>query len=636
MDKQKAKEHVLEQLKLKISSYNLPEKVENIPLSDEYEIVKYNDNIEDLIDPLAEFYLAKKYFVYFADRYGYIEDRANKRIFGFKAYDFQRNLIIPSIIDNRFVIFRKARQVGCSVISGLYALWKINFNIAQDVLIVSKSKMDAQDFKAKAPSITYERMPPFLKTKTTRDGQNLTTLKLVNNSRIVVRAQSPDSGRGMTPSLIILDEAAFMPYAEEIWASIFPSLSVSKGQCFIISTSNGVGNFYHQMWLKASQNENDFVPVFIPWWKFPGRDNPWLDKINSEDIEWIKKEIGEETVKQIQNNITKDLIRGEEYSILWDKLLEEFIDQEEKKNLSYDGERENKPWLKTQHDNMPTRQFYQEILARFLGSGNTVIKREAIEKMESQIREPILVDAMAKDEPVRGLNIFESPKQEINYTLISDVATGAGTDYSTMQIFRDDTLEQVAEHKAQIDTKTFGSFVKKVARYYNQAYVVIETNQGLSVFNEVFLHETDPYMNVYYELKKKAYRGFHTTELNRKLMIDELIYNLENEVLTIYSERTIEEIKVFIWHNSKAQASKGYNDDLVLPLMIFSFLMKYGNMKGKLLGFATRDQMIGMYDDEESEEAVREYELARQEIETKKRVQDTFGIEWDFYEELVK
>ena len=119
--------------------------------------------------------------------------------------------------------------------------------------------------------------------------------------------------------------------------------------------------------------------------------------------------------------------------------------------------------------------------------------------MEEDLKAPLQVDQLYDGHSIYGLHIFEEPVDGLNYTLLSDVMTGAGTDYSTFIIFRDDTLEQVAEYKAQLDTKKLGKIIKDVAKYYNYAYVIIETNQGLSVFNEVFLDEKDPYENCFYE-----------------------------------------------------------------------------------------------------------------------------------------
>lgn len=637
MDKQEKEQHVLEQLQNKIDEYDLPESVEEISQSKhkwsgEFLEVKYNDGTKDLIDPLTEFYLCKKYFIYFADRYGHILDVENKRIFAFKAFDFQKEIVIPALMDNRFVIFRKCRQIGASVVSGMYALWKINFNIAQFVIVVSKTRKDAQSFKEKA-MITYDRLPSFLKSKPTRDGQNMTTLKLVNNSRLEVRAQSPDAGRGDTISLVILDEAAFMPYADEIWSSVLPALSNSKGQCFIISTSNGVGNFYHQMWTKAEQGENDFFPVYIPWWKFPGRDNPWVEELEKKDVIFLEKALGFEKVEEVKKELTIDMLK-EGKDTYWKLLLNEFIHQKEQEALNYDGPRNEKPWLKQMYDAASNvRTFNQEILSKFLGSGNTVVSVQALERIERNIKESIISDLVMGEE-MKGLEIFQEPVEDVTYSMFCDVSSGAGEDYSTMQVFRDDTLEQVAEYKRMIDTKAFGNNIKKVGKYFNFAYVVIETNQGMSVFNEVYLHDEDPYPNVYYEFKGKAYRGLHTGPSNKKMMLDEFMYNLENEVIQIYGARTLDELKVYIWHNGKPMASRGYNDDLVLPIMFLSYLAKYGNDHTKLLGFATATQTVGMGQLKEDE--IKEEEEWFKEENAKKLVQENYGIDWELYQEVVR
>jgi hypothetical protein len=628
MDDNEKKEILFASLRQKIKEYDLPETCEKIPTSGQYVEIKYNDGTKDVIDPVSEFYLCKKYFVYFADKYGYILDVKEKRIYAFKAHPFQKNLIIPALVNRRFVIFRKARQVGISVICGIFAVWKTNFNIAQDILIISRTRKDAQDFKEKA-MVTYERLPAFLKTKPTRDGQNMTTLKLVNNSRIEVRSAAADSGRGVTASLLIMDEAAFMQYADEIWASAFPSLSNSNGQCFLISTSNGVGNFYHKMWVDADNGDNDFYPVHVPWWKFPGRDNSWLENIENHEVAFLEKELGPDAILEIK----KDVPEGRE-DLYWNKLVEAFSRKKEDEALNYEGIRENKPWLKQQKDNLSIRRFHQEVLSRFLGSGNTVVGLNALERIEQQLKEPIFSDSFNGSETIKGLLVFQVPINDITYTMTVDVSSGSGKDYNTFQLFRDDTLEQVAEYKQMVDTKQFGIIIRKIAKHFNYAYVIIETNQGMSVFNEVFLDKDEPYQNVFYEFKNKAYRGLHTGPANKKLMLDEFMTTIENNDIKIYGKRTLEELQVYIWHNDKPQASRGYNDDLVLPIMFLAYMIKYGNQKTKVLGFATATQTVGMTQDEAKEaEEERKYE---QEETAKEEVQKAFGMDWESYAELVK
>ena len=623
---------LLKSLQNKIDKYNLPEKAEDIPKSGILTTTIYNDGSTERVDRTSEFYLCKKYFVYFADNYGLYKDTLNKRIYALKLYDFQKNLIIPTYINNRFIIFRKSRQVGCSVISGIYAVWKANFNIAQEVLIVSKDRDAAQDFKAKA-MLTYNALPEFMKCKATRDGQNMTTLKLTNHSRITVRAHTENAGRGGSWSLVILDEAAFMHYAEEIWDSVFPALSETKGQAIIISTSNGVGNWYHRKWIESESGENDFCPLYVPWWKIPGRNNPWLEKIEKEDYEWIEKNL-KKNANEIKKGIVKTALKTGSLESYHKKLIKEFILEKEEEALSYEGPKENKPWLKLQKDNASSvRKFNQEILAKFLGSGNTVISTKALEVINEQIREPVFIDAIDENNKVKGLHVFQIPHEGITYTITIDVATGSGTDYNAFNVFRDDTLEQVAEYKDQIDTPKYAKIIKKVARHYNRAYVIVETNMGLSVFNSLFLDEEDPYDNMYYEFKRKAYRGLHTSNTNKKLMLDEFINNMDYGIIKIYGKRTASELEVYIWNKRGfPEASSGYNDDLVLTVLFLSYVIKYGNQKTKGLGFATSDQTIGREEDWEADEL--EESLYTAELNAQEKVQDNYGIDWDTYKEL--
>ena len=41
-----------------------------------------------------------------------------------------------------------------------------------------------------------------------------------------------------------------------------------------------------------------------------------------------------------------------------------------------------------------------------------------------------------------------------------------------------------------------------------------------------------------------------------------------NKLITVHSSRTLNEMKTFIWNNSKPEAMQGYNDDLVISMAI--------------------------------------------------------------------
>ena len=78
------------------------------------------------------------------------------------------------------------------------------------------------------------------------------TIELVNGSRISLRsADNPDSMRGVSLDFAVLDECAFM--SAETWTQVIrPTLSDRQGGALFISTPQGMGNWFYDLWLKAS------------------------------------------------------------------------------------------------------------------------------------------------------------------------------------------------------------------------------------------------------------------------------------------------------------------------------------------------------------------------------------------------
>ena len=537
------KEYVKEMVRRSYDKYNIEIDINELPWSGEIIDVKLNDGTEIKVDRMVEFTLCALYSYYFIDRYCFVLDPLSGPV-PFSLFDFQLDAL-ESFQKNKKIIFRKSRQVGASVISGAYALWRANFQRAQYIKIVSLSLEEAKEFKEKTIDLNYDMMPGFLKTEATRDGKSITKLKLVNKSNIRVLPKSKQAGRGGTPSLFIIDEAAFNEWMDDIWKAVEPSLD-KGGDIIVISTTNGVGNWYHLTYTRAEQRQNEFTPIYIPWWRYPGRDNPWLDDILKSDM--------------TENEITK------------------FAYQKQLEDLSFEGDIKDAPWLFTKRANAKhEKDFQQEILAEFLGSGSTVITTNAILKLDEFIRPPKWEDTLPLEvisEPIPGLWCWEDRKPDTMYMLTADTATGHGKDFSTFHVIDVYNNEQVAEYKNLIATDKFGELIKKVARYYNGAYVMLETNHpGPAVFNEIYSSKTDPYHNVYARKKGKAMVSWETTTRSRVLLVEDFFKDVENHYTKIHSQRLVDEIKVFTWSDSgKAEAMKNYNDDLILAYAIYTHM----------------------------------------------------------------
>ena len=126
----------------------------------------------------------------------------------------------------------------------------------------------------------------------------------------------------------------------------------------------------------------------------------------------------------------------------------------------------------------------------------------------------------------------------------------------------------------------YANMLNEVGKEFGNCMVVVENNNiGFSVLEK--LNESR-YPNVYHSVKStheyvdqhsaeymnSSVPGFTTSMKTRPLIIAKLEEFIRNKLITIYSSRTISEMKTFIWRNGKPQAMKGYHDDLIMALAI--------------------------------------------------------------------
>ena len=118
----------------------------------------------------------------------------------------------------------------------------------------------------------FDNLPSWLKIPA--DEHNKLTLRLNNGSQIKATSASSDAGHSEAVSLLIVDEAAFIEQIGEIWASAQQTLATGGG-AIVLSTPYGTGNWFHQTWVKAEAAENDFLPIKLPWFVHPERNEDW-------------------------------------------------------------------------------------------------------------------------------------------------------------------------------------------------------------------------------------------------------------------------------------------------------------------------------------------------------------------------
>ena len=210
---------------------------------------------------------------YFLDNYAKIVHQS-KGVIPFRTFQFQKQLL-NDFHDHRFNVILKSRQMGISTIVAGYVAWMLLFYKERNVLVMATKLNTAIEIVEKVKDM-LDSVPAWLKIAEVTIN-NKTKLELSNGSKIHGVPTSKDAGRSQALSLLILDEAAHVEDMDDLWTGLLPTISTG-GRCIALSTPNGVGNWFHQTWVKALNSENDFIPIKLPWTVHPERDDAWFER----------------------------------------------------------------------------------------------------------------------------------------------------------------------------------------------------------------------------------------------------------------------------------------------------------------------------------------------------------------------
>jgi hypothetical protein len=219
------------------------------------------------------------------------------------------------------------------------------------------------------------------------------------------------------------------------------------------------------------------------------------------------------------------------------------------------------------------RKWRQEYECYFTGSGGTLIEGEILE----QLNPAIILESQFQDH----LLIYEQPQENENYIIISDVSEGVGGDYSTCQVFKirkDDFLQVAVYRDNEIKTNEFDMIIHRLGLYYNNALLIVEANSyGREILNRLVYDDENE--NVFFESEETDF-GIKMNKQTKAIGNSYLKTNIETFKLVIQDFETISELSKYIKKKNTYMADDGYHDDLVTPLVIFSyFLSKKQNVE---------------------------------------------------------
>lgn len=223
---------------------------------------------------------------YFFNKYVKIQHPIKGAI-PFKTYNFQDDCV-EAFEKHRFNIILKSRQLGLSTITAGYAAWLAIFHKDKNILVIATKLSVAQNFIRKVKFV-IQSMPKWLLLPDIVNN-NKQALEFSNGSTVKAIPTSEDAGRSEALTLLIVDEAAFVRNFDTLWTGLYPTLSTG-GRAIVLSTPNGVGGQYYDLWKQAEDGENIFNSIKLPWDVHPDRGEQWFVE---ETKNMSKKQIAQE------------------------------------------------------------------------------------------------------------------------------------------------------------------------------------------------------------------------------------------------------------------------------------------------------------------------------------------------------
>ena len=444
--------------------------------------------------------------MYFMKKYVKIQHQT-RGIIPFELYPFQEDTLQDFIDHDRNIVL-KSRQMGISTLVSAYALWTMIFHPGKNVLILSTVQNTSKEIVSKI-RLANNSLPSWLKVPTVED--NRLSLKFKNESRVLAASSAADSARGFSSYLLVMDECAFIENAEEVWTSAQQTMATG-GRAILLSTPNGVGNFFHQMWVDAESKKNTFKTIRLKWDKHPERDQSWRDKQTSE--------LG---IKRASQECDTEFLSSGN-TVVDTAIIEHYRHNKCKQPVEMRGG-DHGYWIWEYPDY--TRDYIVSAdVAR--GDGGDYSAFHVID-----------VETMTQVAEYKGL---------IGTKDYGNMLVSAATEYNNALLI--------------VENANIGSAVLQqiIDRQYPNTFYSSADLQYVDVEKQL--------TNKINRDEKKMIPGFTNSQKTRPLLISKLESYFRENLVEVRSVRLIDELSVFIWDSNKATAMRGYNDDLVMSLSI--------------------------------------------------------------------
>jgi hypothetical protein len=456
-------------------------------------------------------------FPYFCQKYIKIL-HPTKGLIPFVLYKYQARCI-REYHQHRFTIISKFRQGGLTTVTLLYGLWKCMFELDQQIMALSKTDREATNIGMMIDR-AVEHMPEWLRPK--KEGKWNDHLKQFPDTGGAVQFYSPEAARGKSVTFLIIDEAAFIPDMESHWKAMWPVLSTG-GSCVLVSTVNGLGNWYEETYSAAKEGKNKFHVIDLDYWEHP-------DYSPSINPGWEKEQRAQLGEKGFLQEVLRSFLGSGETYIPSDRIAQ--LDQE----------------LRNSHAK-------KKMFSKYANKDSNA--EEDIYSTESG-----------------ALWVWKEPVEGHEYAIGVDCAEGIGQegDNSCIQVVDMNSMEQCAEfYSNTVAPHDFANIVYELANLYNTALVAVEDMASGGIVLQILQHDLS-YENLFYSNKngKSMKPGLKMSVNIRPIVLQGFQSRVLNETIKLKSRRLLRELKTFEFNiqTKKAEAAKGKHDDSIMALCI--------------------------------------------------------------------
>lgn len=477
-------------------------------------------------EQITEYLKCKNDFFYFCEKYILIEIAGGDQ--NFKLYDKQKEFV-KLILDQKFVIALKSRQVGISTTLQAFCAWLVTFYENLTIGIISKDLGAATKFSRFIRSMV-EKLPEWMNPGFAKYTE-MTFITKKTRSEVISAGVNPQEPtrtfRGTVLSFLIIDEGAFVPRISTAWESFAPALSTAHKHArtagvpygtVIVSTPNkttGVGQFYFEQWSMANQAMLDpgesntlFKPIIIHW-----KDIKEL----ADDPLWYKN-----TCALFNND---------------------------------------------------SRRIRQELELIFLPTSGSFFDEKTCSELQENTKDIIPKNILKL---FNGeVWIFEDPKPNCHYIIGIDTASEYGNDKSGITIWDYETLDQIWEYQGKLPVTDFEKVVDYACMQYPGTIVVERNSYGNQIAEH--LDRGNFSVSLYKQhIGEQIKTGLGTDIKTRPLMIDALYSYVSQYPQMVKSKRlALELIGLVTKKNGKVEADDNSNDDLAITLSFCAYVRKY-------------------------------------------------------------